>query len=249
MAAGRQFRQSQLAETDDEAAEDGGRISGSRPAQREFEPLPLGSEAFLPPLPPAVYEESPRGAAILPWIMLGSSLLAASAAFAIAMTAKAPDAQLEQRGPRPSVESRVAQPAAQVEAVPPIPPAVEDEPASAERPSPAPIDGAPPQVGGETHTHATHHHHHQAALPQHLERAQVIAALAQVRPAVLACFGATSGTAEVKVTVVGNSGRVTTAQVRGQGGPIGSCIAREVRRARFPQFADASLVISYPFVR
>ena len=70
----------------------------------------------------------------------------------------------------------------------------------------------------------------------------------RVSPAVKACFGGRRGKAEVLISVIGKSGRVTTAWVSGQRGKVGSCIARAVRRARFPKFQKRKLEIGYPFM-
>jgi hypothetical protein len=86
-------------------------------------------------------------------------------------------------------------------------------------------------------------------LPLQPSRSQVIAAMQRVAPAVSVCFGRRYGSAKVLVTVLGETGRVTTARVTGQRGKIGSCIARAVRRARLPKFQQRKLEISYPFVR
>jgi hypothetical protein len=80
-------------------------------------------------------------------------------------------------------------------------------------------------------------------------RAEVIAAMRRVTPAVNACFGKSHGTVRVAITVLGATGRVTTAKVAGRSGRVGSCIARAVRKARLPKFAQRKLEISYPFVR
>jgi hypothetical protein len=87
------------------------------------------------------------------------------------------------------------------------------------------------------------------AVPQRLSREQVITAMNRVQPAVTACFGGTRGSAMAAITIIGRTGRVTTAQISGQGGAVGSCIARAVRGATFPRFADDSLTIRYPFAR
>jgi hypothetical protein len=52
-----------------------------------------------------------------------------------------------------------------------------------------------------------------------------------------------------QVTVDGSSGRVTNARVQGQfaGTPEGSCIARAVRRARFPRFKRPSFQVTFPY--
>jgi hypothetical protein len=86
-------------------------------------------------------------------------------------------------------------------------------------------------------------------LPLQPSRAQVIAAMRRITPAVHACFGRRHGKAMVRLTVIGRTGRVTTARVTGQRGAIGSCIARAVRRARLPVFAQRRLQIAYPFAR
>lgn len=87
------------------------------------------------------------------------------------------------------------------------------------------------------------------ALPEALTRAQVIAAMGKITPAVDACFGSTHGKANVTFSVVGKTGRVVGARVTGKTGKVGSCIARSVRRARFPKFAKPRIEISYPFAR
>lgn len=86
-------------------------------------------------------------------------------------------------------------------------------------------------------------------LPEALTRAQVIAAMRKITPAVDACFGNTYGKANVTFSVVGKTGRVVGARVTGKTGKVGSCIARSVRRARFPKFAKPRIEISYPFAR
>ena len=83
--------------------------------------------------------------------------------------------------------------------------------------------------------------------PLQPSRGQVLAAMQRVTPAVHACFGQRHGTAKVLLTVIGKTGRVTTARVIGQRGAVGSCIARAVRRARLPAFGQRKLQISFPF--
>lgn len=84
-------------------------------------------------------------------------------------------------------------------------------------------------------------------LPAQPSREQVQAALDAVRSNVAACTEST-GQVVVRVTVSGR-GRVTTAVVQGGqfAGPEGSCIARAVRTARFPQFSERRFVVQYPF--
>lgn len=85
------------------------------------------------------------------------------------------------------------------------------------------------------------------ALPSELSRKQVVAAMRKITPAVNECFGDTHGKAMATFSVVGKTGRVVGARVTGQTGKVGSCIARAVRRARFPKFAGPRLKVSYPF--
>jgi hypothetical protein len=51
------------------------------------------------------------------------------------------------------------------------------------------------------------------------------------------------------ITVAGSSGRVTNAVVSGQfaGTPVGSCVARAARGARFPRFRNDTFSVSFPF--
>jgi hypothetical protein len=87
-----------------------------------------------------------------------------------------------------------------------------------------------------------------ADLPDAPDRATIQAVLQGVEPAVQACGGEEHGTADVDVVIAG-SGRVTTATVHGpfSGTPVGSCIARAVRGARFPAFAQPRFQVTYPF--
>ena len=70
--------------------------------------------------------------------------------------------------------------------------------------------------------------------------------MARVQPAVKACFGSKHGVATADIKILGSTGRVTSAQVSGQSGTLGSCVARAVRGAKFPRFTDESLSIRYP---
>ncbi|MDQ3032602.1 MAG: hypothetical protein M3Y87_09315, partial [Myxococcota bacterium] len=85
--------------------------------------------------------------------------------------------------------------------------------------------------------------------PETPPRPAVQSALSGVQGAVAACGGGQHGTAIVAITVTGSTGRVSGANVTGQfaGTPIGSCVARAVRGARFPRFSRATMVINYPF--
>lgn len=80
-------------------------------------------------------------------------------------------------------------------------------------------------------------------------RADVVSAMGSVRVAVAACAQGRSGLAQVRVTFSGPSGRVMMAVVEGQfaGTPQGSCIARAVRAASVPRFAQPTFGVSFPF--
>ena len=79
-------------------------------------------------------------------------------------------------------------------------------------------------------------------------RTEVRDVLDGVAPQVYACFGEEHGLAEV-VVVAASSGRVTTATVSGRfaGTPVGSCIARAVRSARFPEFTNPRFEVHYEY--
>ncbi len=83
-------------------------------------------------------------------------------------------------------------------------------------------------------------------LPETPSRDQVMSAMNGVKSAVQAC-GAGSGVATVTVSVAGETGRVTNAQVGGVTGPGGSCIAQAVRKAQFPKFKNKVFKVSFPF--
>ncbi len=86
-----------------------------------------------------------------------------------------------------------------------------------------------------------------SSLPDNPGRDDVKRALDSVKGAVSACAPGQGGVAIVNVTVAGTSGRVTNAQVEGITGPAGSCIAREVRKASFPKFKNATFKVKYPY--
>jgi hypothetical protein len=85
-------------------------------------------------------------------------------------------------------------------------------------------------------------------LPQELSRTQVQNGLESVRPALQTCAAGAHGRAVANVTIAG-AGRVTYATVEGAfaGTPQGSCMARSLRAAQFPQFASPQLRVRYPF--
>jgi predicted Zn finger-like uncharacterized protein len=86
-----------------------------------------------------------------------------------------------------------------------------------------------------------------ANLPEIPSRDQVKSAMDSVKSAVSGCAQGQGGIAMVTVSVAGESGRVTNAQVSGVTGPAGSCVAQAVRRAQFPKFQNKVFKVQYPF--
>jgi predicted Zn finger-like uncharacterized protein len=80
-------------------------------------------------------------------------------------------------------------------------------------------------------------------------RDDVLSAMKGVTPSVQACGGGQSGVAMTKVGVTGSTGKVSAVDVGGQfaGSPVGSCVAKEVRKAKFPRFSQSTFSFSYPF--
>lgn len=87
-----------------------------------------------------------------------------------------------------------------------------------------------------------------SALPITPARNDVEAALASLRPAVSECADEESvgRVARVRLTF-GGDGRVRHAVAEGIGGPTASCVARVVRSARLPAFAQEQFVVQYPY--
>jgi predicted Zn finger-like uncharacterized protein len=86
-----------------------------------------------------------------------------------------------------------------------------------------------------------------ANLPDLPSRDDVVSAMSGVKNAVSACAQGQTGVAFVNVSVAGATGRVTSAEVSGITGPAGSCIAKAVRAADFPKFAQKVFKVKYPF--
>jgi hypothetical protein len=78
--------------------------------------------------------------------------------------------------------------------------------------------------------------------------AEVVRALDGVRDAVTACTPV-HAVAALRITLNGRSGAVSGVYVDGvfSGTPVGSCIARAVRRAHVAPFSDATFTMSYPY--
>jgi predicted Zn finger-like uncharacterized protein len=88
-----------------------------------------------------------------------------------------------------------------------------------------------------------------SSLPDTPPRDGVLSALRSVQGAVSGCGGGQHGVANTTITVAGATGRVTNANVTGQfaGTPVGTCVARAVRGARFPRFRRANFQVSFPY--
>lgn len=255
--------------------EEPARESGSQPATRFYERLPLGSEAFVTPLAPI--ESVPPGALRLRSLgyILGAGAALAVIAIAVVSGSKSGPGQTsaaELRASRqaepPADEANALEPTETVHQglsqVPADEPsenvaravaAVEAPDPTSARPELAPASAQPSQLALSEPAHArpkTADRAARARKSQGLDqpdRAQVIAAMNAVQPAVRECFGAARGAATAELKIVGRSGRVSSARVTGQPGAIGSCIARAVRKAHFPTFAAESLTISYALGR
>jgi hypothetical protein len=78
-------------------------------------------------------------------------------------------------------------------------------------------------------------------------REQVVAGFEAIQPELVQCAAGKHGVAQISATIAA-SGRISYALVGGkfQGTAEGSCMARVVRGARFPQFSQPTLKVSYP---
>jgi hypothetical protein len=118
--------------------------------------------------------------------------------------------------------------------------AVETEPviasATADEASPTPAATSPEDAAAAL-----------AALPQTPTREQVVAGFEAVQEQLVQCAAGKHGIAQIDATIA-SSGRISYALVGGKftGSPEGSCMARVVRTARFPQFRQPTLKVSYP---
>jgi hypothetical protein len=85
--------------------------------------------------------------------------------------------------------------------------------------------------------------------PSTPSRADVVAAMNEVAPAVSRCGGGFDGIANTRVVFSGPTGRATSAHV--QGGNLdartGQCIEEAVRAARVPPFSQSTFSVTYPF--
>ncbi len=86
-----------------------------------------------------------------------------------------------------------------------------------------------------------------ANLPDTPSRDAVLSTLRSVQGAVSACGQGQHGMAMAHITVHGSTGRVASVNVSGVQGPVGSCVARAVRRAHFPRFRRPSMSVTFPY--
>jgi hypothetical protein len=237
-----------------------------------YQPLPIGSEAFMAPLapPPQRRVVVPRQLLWLCALGAGAGALAGAIVLAVALRGEEPNAAAvglgSNRAPKPSAVRAVAaevagdlghaaKQAERVQPQQPLPPAASavPQPAATAAPAPAPAASAPsaaPTAESEGDpSRAGHERRAERRKEKLLERPsreQVIAAMSRVQGDVRACYGSSHGVATADLTVIGKSGRVTTAHVSGLSGTVGSCIARAVRKAQFPKFSTESISIRYP---
>jgi hypothetical protein len=69
-----------------------------------------------------------------------------------------------------------------------------------------------------------------------------------VNGAVGNCGNGESGVAKAQVTVRGSTGRVANVNVSGPlSASVKSCVARAVRRARFPKFKQSTFSVTFPY--
>jgi hypothetical protein len=82
-------------------------------------------------------------------------------------------------------------------------------------------------------------------------RADVLSAMRAIEGEVRACAAneatPVTGTANVAITVVGATGKVTGAEVTGLTGQVGSCIARVARTATFAPFTRDRFSVTFPY--
>ncbi|MDH5675927.1 MAG: zinc-ribbon domain-containing protein [Myxococcales bacterium] len=110
------------------------------------------------------------------------------------------------------------------------------------------LDGAVDKSKAKTAVSASAGESAGSDLPKTPTRDEVLRMMKSVSPKVKACAtDGTSGTASAAITVAGPSGRVTNVKVTGIQGPVGSCIAREIRSLSFPKFSKPSFAFNFPF--
>jgi hypothetical protein len=90
-----------------------------------------------------------------------------------------------------------------------------------------------------------------SALPEQLEKGQIVGGMSRVKGKVGACYDQfkVPGMAMVHVTIQ-KSGSVSAASVGGSfsGTPTGGCVEKAVKGASFPKFKGAPMSLDYPFM-
>jgi hypothetical protein len=85
-------------------------------------------------------------------------------------------------------------------------------------------------------------------LPEALTRDEIRSKMENVRSTVRDCTAGASGTATVRVTIGGRTGRVTNVAVSGDyAGEAARCIADAVRGLLFRKFPTESLTVTYSY--
>lgn len=82
-------------------------------------------------------------------------------------------------------------------------------------------------------------------------RGDVLTSMRRIESEVRACAAGeatpVTGTANVAITVIGSTGKVTSAEVTGLTGQVGSCIARVARTATFAPFTRDKFSVTFPY--
>jgi hypothetical protein len=215
-------------------------LSRYRDQQSQVEPQALaqpgmGSTVVEEKAAPAVEPAAPAPVAPAP---------AAPAADQAAPSARVDEAPLSpeeqaraeerERRRRERHEARAAAAQAAGSGVAPAPAEGQEAPAAAAAGAATPAAAAPKPADG--------------TLPAQPSRDQVVAAMNAVLPRLQECVGDKHGQANVTITVRA-AGFVSYAIVGGTfvGTPEGSCIARVVKEAQFPPFAEPFIRITYPY--
>jgi len=240
-------------------------------ASRYFEPMPLGSNAFAPPLytPPT---EDPKSLVrrLMPFFVVAGAAATGIMSVWVAAIMSSPAHATRGLDGHARAVAAVEQepPQARVKAVskdneaPAIQPAGVEQPTGSVAPSAtasatdpthepeseAALDGKTASVDkrSDSKEHSSRRRSKGTPnLPSKPSRADVLAAMSRVQPVVKRCFAGSHGVLTADITVV-SSGRVASAKISGQVGSIGSCAARAVRKARFAKFSDDAISIRYP---
>jgi hypothetical protein len=253
--------------------------SEARQSLNFYEPLPLGSDAFMAPLAPAREERAFDLRQIALWCVLGTATGAAAGALVLSfvldrdpepkdalgkveVAAVANDDARGETEPESKPARAVAAMPSADGAQPTADPAQQATAASAAGTQPAATQptadaaegsATPPPAnsdaradGAERSTRSRRAARSAEPSIEKPSRAQVIAAMTRVQPAVRACLPGGHGMVTADISILGRTGHVTTAQISGQIGKVGSCVARAVRKARFPTFKAESITVRYP---